>query len=145
MVRPFTVLLCLTLAAPVMAQQSSPSAIRTAHGEVTQFTYRLVIPAGSCLSLTGEQWLHPGGARLPWPIGVAPFVAAARLTVAQVTTIGKPTGLTLFVNRFAIATDSSQVVTYPDGLLLSGEVLTVQVYNPTATAQWAYVVMQVQR
>lgn len=134
------VLFLLTLAAPLAAQQSSPSAFQTRHGEVTQFTYRLVIPAGKCVELTGEQWLHPGGARLPWLID-----GRALVTTAQIKALGKPVGLTLFTNGLAIAGDGDGLVTFRDGLLVSADLLTVKVYNPTPQAQWAYIVLQVEK
>ncbi len=140
------------LAAPVAAQSnvsaphafeaapSSPSSFLTPHGEVTQFTYRVVVPAGKCVVVTGEQWFHPGGPRLPFALGE---FRQARLTTASIKAAGKSVGLTAFANGIAVATDGDGVAGFPDGLLLNGPTLTVQVFNPSSLPQWAYLVVQV--
>ncbi len=121
---------------------SSPSAFQTPHGEVTQFTYKFVVPAGKCVVVSGPQAFHPAGARLPFLLDE---FSQWRLTTASVKASGKPVGLTLFANGLGLASDSEGVASFPDGLLLTGPTLTVQVFNPSPLPQWAYVVVQVER
>ena len=127
--KTITALLLLTLATPVFAQDV----------QHRQFVYRVLVPAGKCVPVTGTPtWDGPA---LPLRNVWGPQ-AQITVTSASVKTLGKPVGLSLLLNGEVLATDSDGVAHFPDGgLAVSGQFLAGSVYNASPSVAWAYVVV----